>query len=230
MKTKSKLLIIGILSIGLSNTLLAKDYGVINGNYTPPSYNSETLSLSTSLREVPKDTYLKIEKDMEKKYQNKYNKDMKDLESKIENRLSKKYDDLKNSKVTENNNKLLEEIKIKDKLIADKEKIIKEFNSLENKVKECEKQKVDTESREIKAKIDKATRKALSDYLTDSTKNKEINYIKNASKERNIENNSLPSFPNENLSTPQKPVETKIDKNSLENDFKLDNFKLENLN
>ncbi len=229
MKTKSKLLIIGILSIGLSNTLLAKDYGVINGNYTPPSYNSETLSLSTSLREVPKDTYLKIEKEVEKKYQEKLKKNLKEAEKKIENKLISKYKDANDKKLIDENNKLLEEIKNKDKIINEKEKALSELKTLQNKVQECEKQRIDTESKEIKEKIDKATQKALSEYLSEYSKNREIDYIKNSSKEKSITDN-FPSFPVDNNTQPKRVIEKKIEKESFNNDFNLESFKLENLN
>lgn len=229
MKTKSKLLIIGILSIGLSNTLLAKDYGVINGNYTPPSYNSETLSLSTSLREVPKDTYLKIEKEVEKKYQEKLKKNLKEAEKKIENKLINKYKDANDKKLIDENNKLLEEIKNKDKIINEKEKALSELKTLQNKVQECEKQRIDTESKEIKEKIDKATQKALSEYLSEYSKNREIDYIKNSSKEKSITDN-FPSFPVDNNTQPKRVIEKKIEKESFNNDFNLESFKLENLN
>lgn len=229
MKTKSKLLIIGILSIGLSNTLLAKDYGVINGNYTPPSYNSETLNLSTSLREVPKDTYLKIEKEVEKKYQEKLKKNLKEAEKKIENKLISKYKDANDKKLIDENNKLLEEIKNKDKIINEKEKALSELKTLQNKVQECEKQRIDTESKEIKEKIDKATQKALSEYLSEYSKNREIDYIKNSSKEKNISDN-FPSFPGDNNTQPKRVIEKKIEKESFNNDFNLESFKLENLN
>ncbi len=229
MKTKSKLLIIGILSIGLSNTLLAKDYGVINGNYTPPSYNSETLNLSTSLREVPKDTYLKIEKEVEKKYQEKLKKNLKEAEKKIENKLISKYKDANDKKLIEENKKLLEEIKNKDKIINEKEKALSELKTLQNKVQECEKQRIDTESKEIKEKIDKATQKALSEYLSEYSKNREIDYIKNSSKEKSITDN-FPSFPVDNNTQPKRVIEKKIEKESFNNDFNLESFKLENLN
>lgn len=222
-----KIILSGLVSIFLCNVLLAKDYDVIKGDYIEPSYNKESVSVSSEFREVPKDTYLKIQNEIEKKYKLKYEKDLKEVEKKVENKLNKKYADISKNKVDETNKKILEEIKIKEKMLSEKEEKLKEFKNLENKVKECERQKINMESEEIKIKVEKATQKALSEYLSDYTKNRDIENIKNSTKQKtNLDNDNFVSFTPES----KKPKEEKIEKGSLENDLNLNNFKLENLN
>lgn len=222
-----KIIFSGIISIVLCNNLLAKDYGVVNGNYTEPTYNKESINFSREFREIPKDTYLKIQGEVDKKYKAKYRRDLKKMEKTIEAKLEKKYSEITNKKVEENTKKIVDEVKIKEQQINSKEIRLKEFKNLESKLKECERQKVNLESDEIKKKVELATQKALSDYMSEYTKNKDIEYIKNSRKTQNSGNDFFVNTTTDN--TIKQKNNNFIDEVGFESDLNLDNFKFENL-
>lgn len=176
------LLLLGAVSI-ISSSVLAKDYDRINGNKSNKNlYNMENVSLA----ELPKEIYDTIEKNietkLEKKFTTRYNKSIENMRKRLEKDLLSQYKLI--AYTEEARKKVLDEIKIKEKILMEKEK------RLEAKQKAYEDKKLAIENNIIQQKVEEATKGALQNFIIKHSKDRKLNEIKAVEKSLNLNKSS----------------------------------------